>query len=168
MMLEELERCNYAAGTTRRYLRFVEWFAQLFGKSPDKLGPEHLRSYQAHLLTERRLCPGTVENHVAALWFFFIRTLDRYEFRQFLPYPMVRRKLPNILSNEEAARLIEVSSSLLQRTLLMVLYGTGMRRAEIARLKIAVIYGAVLPIGAGPLCRVRDGRSRQGPAGEKR
>ena len=33
-------------------------------------------------------------------------------------------------------RLIEASSSLFQRALLMVLYGTGMRRAEIARLKI--------------------------------
>jgi hypothetical protein len=33
------------------------------------------------------------------------------------------------------ARLIDASSSLFQRTLLMVLYGTGMRRAEIARLK---------------------------------
>ena len=36
MMLEELERRNYSAGTTRRYLRFVERFAQHFGKSPDK------------------------------------------------------------------------------------------------------------------------------------
>jgi hypothetical protein len=44
MMLEELERRNYSEGTTRRYLRFVERFAQHFGKSPDKLGPDHLRS----------------------------------------------------------------------------------------------------------------------------
>jgi integrase len=139
MMLEELERRNYSAGTTRRYLRFVERFAQHFGKSPDKLGPDHLRSYQAYLLRERKLCPGTVENHVAALRFFFVRTLRRHEFREFLPYPKSPRKLPNILSQEEVARLINASSSLFQRTLLMVLYGTGMRRAEIARLKIAHI-----------------------------
>ena len=139
MMLEELERRNYSAGTTRRYLRFVERFAQHFGKSPDKLGPDHLRSYQAYLLRERKLCPGSVENHVAALRFFFVRTLHRHEFRQFLPYPKVPRKLPNILSREEVTRLINASSSLFERTLLMVLYGTGMRRAEIARLKIADI-----------------------------
>ena len=83
--------------------------------------------------------PGTVEHHVSALRFFFVRTLHRHEFREFLPYPKVRRKLPNILSREEVARLIEASSSLFQRTLLMVLYGTGMRRAEIARLKIGDI-----------------------------
>ena len=139
MMLEELERRNYSAATTRRYLRFVERFAQHFHKSPDKLGPDHLRSYQAYLLTELKLCPGSVENQVAALRFFFVRTLHRHEFREYLPYPKTRKKLPNILSREEVARLINASSSLFQRTLLMVLYGTGMRRSELARLKIAHI-----------------------------
>lgn len=53
MMLEELERRNYTAGTIRHYLRSVEKFAQHFGKSPDKLGLEHLRNYQVHLLKVR-------------------------------------------------------------------------------------------------------------------
>ena len=139
MMLEELERRNYSADTTRRYLRFVERFAQHLGKSPDKLGPDHLRSYQAYLLRELKLCPGSVENHVAALRFFFVRTLRRHEFREFLPYPKTHKKLPSILSQEEVARLIDASSSLFQRTLLMVLYGTGMRRSELVRVKIAHI-----------------------------
>ncbi len=136
MMLEELERRNYSAETTRRYMRFVERFAQHFGKSPDKLGPDDLRSYQAYLLRELKLCPGSVENHVAALRFFYVRTLRRHEFREFLPYPKSPRKLPSILSQEEVARLINASTSLFQRTLLMVLYGTGMRRSELVRVKI--------------------------------
>ena len=138
-MLEELERRNYSESTTRRYLRYVERFAQHFGKSPDKLSPDHLRTYQSYLLKVRKLDPGTVECHVSALRFLFIRTLHRHEFRQFLPYPKIRRKLPKILSLEEVARLIDASSGLFERTLLMVLYGTGMRRAEIARLKIVDI-----------------------------
>ena len=139
MMLEELERRNYSESTTRRYLRYVERFAQHFGKSPDKLSPDHLRTYQSYLLKVRKLDPGTVECHVSALRFLFIRTLHRHEFRQFLPYPKIRRKLPKILSLEEVTRLIDASSGLFERTLLMVLYGTGMRRAEIARLKIVDI-----------------------------
>jgi len=139
MMLEELERRNYSDKTIRYYVRLVERFAQHFGKSPDKLGLEHVRSYQAYLLKQRRLSPGSVEIHVAALRFFFVHTLGRRGFYQFLPYPRVQRKLPNILSREEVTRLINASSSLFERTLLMVLYGTGMRRAEIVRLKVTDI-----------------------------
>jgi integrase/recombinase XerD len=48
-MLEELQRRNYSEGTTRAYLHAVEQFAVHFGRSPDKLGPDDLRSYQAYL-----------------------------------------------------------------------------------------------------------------------
>ena len=139
IMREELERRNYTDATIRHYLRYVEQFALHFGRSPDQLGLEHLRNYQVYLLKQRKLDPSSVENHVSALRFFFVRTLNRHEFRQFLPFPKVRKKLPNILSREEVARMIEASSGLFQRTLLTVLYGTGMRRSEVVRLKVADI-----------------------------
>ena len=82
MMLEELQRRNYAEGTTRYYVRAVQQFARHFGKSPDKLGPSELRRYQAYLLKERKLAVGTVVAQVAALRFFFVRTLKRQQFRE--------------------------------------------------------------------------------------
>jgi hypothetical protein len=110
MMLEELQRRNYSAITTRNYLRVVSDFAKHFGKSPDKLGPNELRTYQAYLLTECKLTPGTVVNRVAALRFFFVKTLKRHQFREFLPYPRDRRRLPTVLSREEVARLIDAAA----------------------------------------------------------
>jgi integrase/recombinase XerD len=139
MMLEELERRNYDQSTIRHYLRWVEQYARYFGKSPDKLGLEHLRTYQAYLLKTRRLAPGSVENHVAALRFLYVRTLRRPEFREYIPYPRVPKKLPGILSQEEVARLINAAGTLFHRTVLMLLYGTGMRRTEAALVKLADI-----------------------------
>lgn len=139
MMLEELQRRNYSAITTRNYLRVVADFAKYFGKSPDKLGPNELRTYQAYLLQDRKLTPGTVVNRVAALRFFFVKTLKRHQFRDFLPYPQDRRRLPTVLSREEVSRLINAAGNLFRRTLLMTLYGTGMRRSELAHLKITDI-----------------------------
>jgi hypothetical protein len=49
-MLGELHRRNYSESTIRGYLQAVQQFAVHFRKSPDKLGPEELRSYQPYLL----------------------------------------------------------------------------------------------------------------------
>src|SRR5213594_579517 len=139
MMLEELQRRNYSEITTRKYLQYVTAFAQHFSKSADQLGPNELRSYQAYLLKERKVTPGTAVNCVAALRFFFIKTLKRPLFREFLPYPKDRRRLPTVLSREEVSLLINAAGTLFRRTLLMTLYGTGMRRSELAHLKVSDI-----------------------------
>ena len=40
MMLEELQRRNYAQNTVRSYIHAVEDFAKYFRRSPDRLGPD--------------------------------------------------------------------------------------------------------------------------------
>ena len=77
MMLEELQRRNYAQSTVKGYLRVVQDFAEHFNRQPDKLGPDQLRQYQAHLFQDKKLNPGTVQQYVAALRFFFNKTLKR-------------------------------------------------------------------------------------------
>jgi integrase/recombinase XerD len=135
-MLEELQRRNYSESTTRAYLQAVQQFAAHFRRSPDKLGPDDLRSYQAYLLVERKLAVASVVARVAALRFFFVRTLKRRDFREELPYPKSHRRLPTVLSLEEVGRLIDAAGNLMQRALLMTLYGTGMRRTEVSMLKV--------------------------------
>ena len=139
MMLEELQRRNYSHQTIRAYLRAVTQFAKHFGKRPDQLGPDELRTYQAYLLQERKLAVGSVVAQVAALRFFYVRTLKRREFREDLPYPKDHRRLPTVLSLEEVTRLIDAAGNLQQRALLMTLYGTGMRRTEVSLLKVSDI-----------------------------
>src|SRR5882762_6069060 len=58
MMLEELQRRNYSQATTRYYIRAVEDFARRFNRPPDRLGPRHIREYQAELFQKRKLSPG--------------------------------------------------------------------------------------------------------------
>ena len=40
---------------------------------------------------------------------FAVKTLERHQFREFLPYPKDRRQLPTVLSPEEVARLIKAA-----------------------------------------------------------
>jgi integrase/recombinase XerD len=135
MMLEELQRRNYSENTTRSYIRTVEEFSRHFNCSPDRLGPRHIREYQAELFEKHKLSPGSVAVRLAALRFFYCKTLKKCWSIAETPYPKKDHGLPAILSQEEVAQLIQAAGTSFHRTLLMTLYATGARNAELTRLK---------------------------------
>lgn len=137
MMLEELQLRNYAKTTIDSYIRAVEDFSRYFNCSPDRLGPRHIREYQAALFQKRKFSPNTVTQHLAALRFFYVKTLKKAWSITETPYPKKAVHLPTILSQEEVARLIDAALTPYHRTLLMTLYATGVRRAELTHLKVS-------------------------------
>ena len=152
-MLEELQRRNYSSETIRGYIFAVREFAEHYNKSPEQLGAEELRQYQVHLLQKRKLAPGTVEIRISALRFLFKKVLKRRDLVfDDLVFPKTPKKLPVVLSHEEVTQLIEAAPNLLYRTILMILYGTGLRRAEVVRLKVSDIDSQRMVI------RVRQGK----------
>jgi site-specific recombinase XerD len=135
MMLEELQRRNYAQTTIHSYICTVEDFARYFNCPPDRLGPRHIREYQAMLFHKRKLAPDTVTVRLAALRFFYCKTLRRAWSIEDTPYPKKDHRLPQILSQQEVEHLINAASTAFHRTLLMTLYATGARNTEVTRLK---------------------------------
>ena len=108
-MLEELQRRNYSHRTAKTYVRIVRDFAEYFHQPPDKLGPEQIRQYQAHLFQAKKLAPATVSQYVSALRFLFIKTLRRHFLAEYIPFPKAHKLLPTVLSPEEVTRLIDSS-----------------------------------------------------------
>ena len=139
MMLEELQRRNYSQHTTRSYIRTVEDFARHFHCSPDRLGPRHIREYQAELFEKRKLSAASVAVRLAALRFFYCKTLKRAWSIADTPYPKGDHRLPAILSQQEVAQLLQAASTSFHRTLLLTLYATGVRCAELTHLKVSDI-----------------------------
>jgi integrase/recombinase XerD len=155
MMLEELERRNYAQSTRRAYLRTIEDLARYFKRPPDQLGPEHIREYQAYLFRERKLSPNTVNQRTGALRFFFIVVLKKPWSIAETPYPRRNFRLPKILSQEQVANLIDSATTPFYRAILMTLYATGLRRAELAGLKVSDVDSERMVI------HVRGGKGRK-------
>jgi integrase/recombinase XerD len=138
-MLEELQRRNYSQRTIESYLHAVEDFARHFGKSPDQLNQEHIRQYQLHLIQDRKFATNTIVARIAALRFFFVKTLRRPYQREDLPSPKRPQRLPTVLSQQEVGRLIDSADSLFHYAILMTLYSTGLRRAELCQLRVSDI-----------------------------
>jgi integrase/recombinase XerD len=135
-VLEELERRNYSQATAHAYVAAIRRFAEHFHRSPDLLGREHIRQYQLHLIEDRKLRPKSIMVQMAVLRFLYLKVLRRSYSRDDLPLPkQQRRQIPIVLSADEVARLIEAAPNLRYRTILMTLYSTGMRRAELCQFR---------------------------------
>src|SRR5258708_7038614 len=103
---------------------------------PYCIGLEQIHRYQANLFSKRKFCPYTVTHRLVSLRFFYIKVLKRNWSIAETPYPKKVIRLPQILSQEEVARLIDAADSPFHRAMLMTLYGTGARRVEAAHLKV--------------------------------
>jgi len=137
-VLDELQRRNYAPTTARGYVLAIKQFAEYFGRSPERLGGDEIRQFELYLLREKKLAPRTVEGRMSALRFLYKKVLKRRDIAyDDLIFPKVPRKLPVVLSPDEVTRMIAVAPTLLQRTILIVLYATGVRRTEASLLKVA-------------------------------
>jgi integrase/recombinase XerD len=139
LTIEEMTRRNFTESTTRAYLRIIQDLALYFNRPPDQLEPEHIREYTAHLFRDRKLSDNTVNQTVGALRFFFIKTLKRPWGTEEMPFPKKKIHLPVIWSPDEVAQLIESAAIPFHHTILMSLYGTGVRRAELANFKLTDI-----------------------------
>ena len=102
-----------------------------------------------------KLAPNTVSQRLAALRFFYIQVLKQSWSVAETPYPKKVLHLPQVLSQQEVARLIDAALTPFHRILLMTLYATGGRRAEVAHLKISDIDSQRMVI------HIRGGKGRK-------
>ena len=94
LMLDELQRRNFAGSIIRSYLHGVEHLSRYFQRPPDQLGPEHIHQYQAMLLTKLKFNPNTVTLRLAALRFFYIQVMKKSWSIAETPYPKKVFHLP--------------------------------------------------------------------------
>ncbi len=155
-MTEHMQVRNLSPHTQASYLQQVSLFARHFGKSPDALGPEHIRTYQIYLTNDKKLAPNSIHTAVAALRFLYKVTLNRdWIFGEVIPLPKKPQKLPVVLSPKEVAHFLACVGSGKHRVILTTCYAAGLRISEAIRLKPAAIDSQRMVI------RVEQGKGRK-------
>lgn len=154
-MIEDLRIRNYTPGTITIYVGSVARFAAHFGKSPDLLGPEQIREYQIHLIETRKVSWTVFNQAVCALRFFYNVTLGRKEVIEQIPHARVGTKLPVVLSVSEVRRFLKAVPNLKHRTVLMTMYGAGLRVAEALHLRLEDVDSERMVL------RIRQGKGRK-------
>ena len=155
-MIEDMQIRGLEATTQASYLRAIEAFAGFLGRSPDSATPAELRAWQLHMARTQVSIP--VYNHrITVLRFFFSVTCGRDEMARPLRLRRAPRKLPEVLSPDEVARLLDAAPGpgLKYRAAFSVAYGAGLRASEVVNLKLGDIDSDRM------LIRVEQGKGRK-------
>jgi integrase/recombinase XerD len=135
-MLEELCRHNYAPRTQQSYVSQIAKLARHFGTSPDQLSREQVQAYQ-DLITETRV--SWLPQAVAAMQFFFNKTLERNWKISSSGRPRKAQASPVVLTLEEVSRLLAAARPLKAKTLFTTMYACGLRVSDAIRLQVTDI-----------------------------
>jgi site-specific recombinase XerD len=152
-MIRELELHRKAPSTVKSYVKAVEELACHYGRSPDRISKEEVRAFLHHAIRERKLACSTVNHKLAAIQFFYRHVLGR---PINLQIPTKRSgRLPEPLSRQEVARLLDAAKDRRHRVMMMTTYSAGLRVSELVRLQPQHIHSDRM------LIRVDQGKGRK-------
>jgi len=128
-----------ALRTREAYLGAVAGLAKYYKRRPDRIGEAEMQKYLVYLIEERKLAWSSCNVVTQGLKFFYRVTLKRSEAQFVIPRARTAQKLPQILSREEVAALLQKTVNPKHRAVLMSAYGAGLRLNEICHLKLTDI-----------------------------
>lgn len=155
-MTNELRLRGYSPQTQRQYLGYARRIAVHYKRCPSTLSTEEVRMYCVSLReNDKKISLSTLRAHIAGLKFLYVKTLKTPEKMADVPWPKTQHRLPEVLSKETIATLINSARGIRQRAMLMLGYGAGLRASEVVSLQVGDIDSKKM------LIRVRYGKGGQ-------
>lgn len=126
---------GYANTTIKSYVSRVNSFYDWLGKPAEATTEADISNYLHYLRKELTLSQATINATYSGLKIFWEQVLHRSWPGGKIPRSRQRKKLPQVLSEEEVRSLIHHTVNLKHRCLLETLYATGIRLGEVVNLE---------------------------------
>jgi integrase/recombinase XerD len=153
-MIRAMELKDFSTKTQQAYLGAVKGLAKFYGKSPDLLNQQEVEDYLLDLKHSGKSA-STRNVAICGLRFLYEKVLDSQDISLSFPTRKKPKILPEVLSTNEVASIIDAPDNIKHRVILMTAYSAGLRLSEIANLKIEHINSARMQI------RVDQGKGRK-------
>jgi len=138
-MTRELRIRNYSERTVTSYLAAITNLSKYYKMSPDKISRDQIKSYAYHLIHSKQASTSTINQLISAWKILQVDVLENQWENFRLKRPKKEKRIPVVLSHEEAIKLVDAPANLKHRMVLKVAYATGLRRAELLALKLTHI-----------------------------
>ncbi len=153
---DTLRRKQYAYKTEQNYIYWIKQYIFYHNKRhPKEMGEQEINAFLSYLATERKVAASTQNQALSALLFLYRKVLN-------LPFDITysfvgaRRpeRLPVVLTKTEAQQIINAMQGTM-KLIAQILYGSGLRVNECARLRVKDVDFGYLQIV------VRDGKGNK-------
>ncbi len=124
------------------YFRRMKAFIIFIGnqnKSIDDVTESDIQQYILYLKHEKKLSAGSINNYISGIRWFYTIILEREWNARKIPRMKRIPALPIVPSKTDVFTLINTTSNLKHKAILALLYGSGLRVSEVAKLKICDI-----------------------------
>jgi site-specific recombinase XerD len=133
---------NYSPKTIKQYTYCVEQFARYFNQSPKSLGPKEIKEYLLYLIDKKQSSWSHYRQTICGLRFLYTKVLGHEWMAEHLPFPRRNRPLPEFLTVDEVAKVLQAVENHKHRMMLETIFATGVRCGELVRLRVKDIDSA--------------------------
>ena len=135
--IETLTLKQYSPSTIKTYRNeFYQLLKELKDVSADDLQIGHIRRYMYYCLEHYKISEATANSRINALKFYYEQVLGREKMFIELPRPKMPLHLPQVLGENELARLFNAITNLKHKAILFTAYSAGMRVSEVVNLEL--------------------------------
>ena len=134
---ERIRYLHYSIRTEHAYVQWVRAFVRFHGlRHPAEMGAPEVEAFLSWLANERQVAVATHKQALSALMFLYQQVLGLdLPWLNEIGRPKSRVRLPAVLTQDEVAHLLNGIEAP-HRLMAQLLYGTGMRILEAARLRV--------------------------------
>jgi len=137
LMRQKLVLKNYSKHTIKTYIHMFKQFLGHIHPMPlHQVSTAHIMHYHHWLVTKRNVSSSYQNQSINAIKFYIEKVLMHPKITYDLCRPKKSKTLPKVLSLQEVFRILEVTTNVKHKTILSVIYGSGLRISECINLKI--------------------------------
>jgi integrase/recombinase XerD len=130
----------------RRMNAFIEFVQDKHKSVPEEITERDIQQYILYLKKEKGLSAGTINNYISAIRFFYTHILGKDWDKKKIPRMRRKHKLPVIPPKQDVLTILHATTNLKYKAIIALIYGSGLRVSEVAKLRICDICSKTMSI----------------------
>lgn len=134
-LIHEMQYRNYSPRSVLSYSGLLSKIENFYDQPLDKITTQEFKDYLHHRITVDEISTTMVNQYISAFKILQVDVLHREWEQLKIKRPRREKKLPVVLSQQEVERIINATSNIKHRAILMLTYSSGLRRQELQMIK---------------------------------